>query len=1219
MSAIKVMSFADDFANPLGLHPPSPTYARNSEGRVDSIINSYAMERSPTEKWIDESCVGSYIDDRCPTEWEHPLSPCTPQSAQSYDWPDPGLNLRPIDDLNITDESRIIPSNVAARFATRELNGLRSDSLTALPQSPVDDTASPLKRKKLDATLLRKLFRATIDEKRRVDEARRQTTQDVNAKVTAKAGAEARSRRAAEQSAANTLDDNEVLRGIRQSLDEQNQSTGSEQRLPVSETKSEDAKPRGSQDSQRARLSIDRPSSRASNIKSSFDKSRLARITGKSGEDAASDMPLRLPRFSSMSMPSKIRALSTTREEGQVKDSGKRSIDLTSARLNKPVARDARTKKRESGIVELQNFLRDTGPAQSDSPTLGKPKTGKLSKQRAKDKHKNKAAHYEQRRKKSAAAAAETLLSPVEPPVPHWPGTSQVSSVHALEIGLGVVTEEPVSMGSSLSKRMNDRARMQATVESASSRASSGMLLAESAGTSAVQYSRGASVDIPRTLSRPRLSRRATSRPSSSYRFPTMTEPEEPVTEKEPSINSIEQIEQAWALPAPLRTTSREVSASFHGMEEIGQAVTQPILPVKRKTSSRHPMPKLALKIPAPGDWEEVSYAQSVVFQTLTPVSASRVIIPKSAVAKSPSVPDFPPLPEGFAIKKDYSRCADREDLSDAEDTQDDADDVSTPADKPPMERKDSKTPSVEPSPVADSKWDQPPSQKSNSNWFRDYTSPTLHAFEFQAADANAAKSVPLKTPQAASEQIQGVVAGRVEAAHEQRSLKLAAAKQVMRAPRSPGPPSARAGSRATTSLGFREEDNDWTPVIGARDTSRPRQTSERPKTSTGRNSRSPSRSRSIFSDRRSSAVSGGTFEELGLGVTTGGEPKSDAWAAASARSTKVPIKGMSFRSGPSSRTTSRPASRAQSRAPSVRSPMSPQQEWGASNFMPDVPSAQASQTRTQVNGQGVESWPEYQSPDRTSKASAPDQTLRRPSLTSTHRSQKSQGASLLSVHSRKSSAASHHSSTTSYPRSVHAESERSYDNHSRLSQYSSLGKQLDGSSVPPLPDSPSPIQSDEPKKRPVTQATVFAGKGWISPHPLSRSPTDLASPPQSKIVLPSDAFPQGATMTYDEWKQIQEAGLRLRHNHSITESSRTHHGVYQEERFRHAAWEGRGPQNERPPMQSGSNESARSSTSNKVSTLSSLREADAQDSQQGVSFVTGSAKSSRHQRSNSA
>ncbi|KAK5119845.1 hypothetical protein LTR85_007171 [Meristemomyces frigidus] len=66
---------------------------------------------------------------------------------------------------------------------------------------------------------------------------------------------------------------------------------------------------------------------------------------------------------------------------------------------------------------------------------------------------------------------------------------------------------------------------------------------------------------------------------------------------------------------------------------------------------------------------------------------------------------------------------------------------------------------------------------------------------------------------------------------------------------------------------------------------------------------------------------------------------------------------------------------------------------------------------------------------------------------------------------------------------------------------------------------------------------TVFAGRGWISPHPLSRSPSSVRSPPQSHISLPPDDFVGGATMTYQDWKAMQQEEDTQRRNFSKTES----------------------------------------------------------------------------------
>ncbi|KAK4953979.1 Dephospho-CoA kinase cab5 [Elasticomyces elasticus] len=53
-------------------------------------------------------------------------------------------------------------------------------------------------------------------------------------------------------------------------------------------------------------------------------------------------------------------------------------------------------------------------------------------------------------------------------------------------------------------------------------------------------------------------------------------------------------------------------------------------------------------------------------------------------------------------------------------------------------------------------------------------------------------------------------------------------------------------------------------------------------------------------------------------------------------------------------------------------------------------------------------------------------------------------------------------------------------------------------------------------------EPTVFAGKGWISPHPLSVAPTRFASPPQSHISLPFTT-PHGREMSYEDWKAVQD------------------------------------------------------------------------------------------------
>ncbi|RMZ07210.1 hypothetical protein D0862_04335 [Hortaea werneckii] len=72
--------------------------------------------------------------------------------------------------------------------------------------------------------------------------------------------------------------------------------------------------------------------------------------------------------------------------------------------------------------------------------------------------------------------------------------------------------------------------------------------------------------------------------------------------------------------------------------------------------------------------------------------------------------------------------------------------------------------------------------------------------------------------------------------------------------------------------------------------------------------------------------------------------------------------------------------------------------------------------------------------------------------------------------------------------------------------------------------DQPDPMYAQVQERKVSRQSsqrtpTIFAGKGWISPHPLSRSSTPFASPPQSHISLPKG---EGRKMSYDEWKAVQ-------------------------------------------------------------------------------------------------
>ena len=67
-----------------------------------------------------------------------------------------------------------------------------------------------------------------------------------------------------------------------------------------------------------------------------------------------------------------------------------------------------------------------------------------------------------------------------------------------------------------------------------------------------------------------------------------------------------------------------------------------------------------------------------------------------------------------------------------------------------------------------------------------------------------------------------------------------------------------------------------------------------------------------------------------------------------------------------------------------------------------------------------------------------------------------------------------------------------------------------------------------EPRNPPPT---IFAGQGWISPHPLSVASTAWQEAPQSAITLPSH-YPGGSNkgkLSYQEWKRLNRASrIRL-------------------------------------------------------------------------------------------
>jgi len=61
---------------------------------------------------------------------------------------------------------------------------------------------------------------------------------------------------------------------------------------------------------------------------------------------------------------------------------------------------------------------------------------------------------------------------------------------------------------------------------------------------------------------------------------------------------------------------------------------------------------------------------------------------------------------------------------------------------------------------------------------------------------------------------------------------------------------------------------------------------------------------------------------------------------------------------------------------------------------------------------------------------------------------------------------------------------------------------------------------------------TLFAGTGWISPHPLSRVASEVEPRPQPSIKIPSrNGMQEGVTMTYDEWRSMRHGANAYAHN----------------------------------------------------------------------------------------
>ncbi|CZT21784.1 uncharacterized protein RCC_07649 [Ramularia collo-cygni] len=208
------------------------------------------------------------------------------------------------------------------------------------------------------------------------------------------------------------------------------------------------------------------------------------------------------------------------------------------------------------------------------------------------------------------------------------------------------------------------------------------------------------------------------------------------------------------------------------------------------------------------------------------------------------------------------------------------------------------------------------------------------------------------------------------------------------------------------------------------------------------------------------------------------------------------------------------------------------------------------------------------------------------------HHSHQSQ--SRFNVHShhssRRTSDRSHHPSKHSDAQSSGNSSHRSRSDmplHSLVGApvYAVLSSEGQGSGVISSFEDESFHPQDAIKLR-GQRPTVFAGKGWITPHPLESSVTERTP----AIVVPSDAIPNGATLSYEEWKAIQEGGLRNHRNFSVTESDESGGKRHKDDRYQFSGWEAQSWQEVEPPTLDPNAASARVTSSHEAAKAQSVQ-----------------------------
>ncbi|KXS98273.1 hypothetical protein AC578_6291 [Pseudocercospora eumusae] len=209
------------------------------------------------------------------------------------------------------------------------------------------------------------------------------------------------------------------------------------------------------------------------------------------------------------------------------------------------------------------------------------------------------------------------------------------------------------------------------------------------------------------------------------------------------------------------------------------------------------------------------------------------------------------------------------------------------------------------------------------------------------------------------------------------------------------------------------------------------------------------------------------------------------------------------------------------------------------------IKSPTVSHAWTQRDAQDIEPWPQYEEQQQASPS--PSKIQLPHSASASQYSRHTEAEPEFQLPSRRTSVVSHRFEQSMHGLSVRSQP-RSEQHVGRMSMHSVVGVDEEDFAQRSAAELGLP---------PMTRNTAHAGRGWITPHPLS--PTSSVAGPQSKVVLPSDAHAHGRSLTYDEWKEMQERGMRLNRNISITESSKTRNGIYQDERYHHPGWEGGG------------------------------------------------------------